>query len=532
MNVHPSCVSRCTAFPKSFTANAGGADFVIPDAANLTQSFAAGNISASATVNIVDAFVSAVYRSGSGRDDDPFGCDANGLATLGNCAARAADDARPRSLRADGAVVRAVALPGAFVPATWATGGRVLSTDEVGEFYSSDDFREMADLGVNTVQIPVPCGAFSAEDDVVDTLWKLLERADEAGLSAILALEMPEGTHLHLKRATGFATDASNVIAIQLPSADPNLLRAVRAVNGVVNVLVPTTKGELQSLSFPPDKHLFAALDVGASTSVADVASSDSEGDRMKMFYRKFPRVLPEPLFVASSLLTAMTYSVLDESIACIDRSPIEWLDCFKDMPVYVTSGFDLAIDDCIYQDTRDFKDYGQCDRFDETIASGWWKRHRLSLASRQMFAYSKGLGFAFSAWKLYGEDDDAVGVIDTPAKLLSLRDVAAAGLLPPLSSASDASTTGAACLNGPEPYFAMGDATLAPTPALHDCGNGWWNATTEQCDYWVPPPRAPTPTNNMNLVEGAAGGAAVALVLAWIVKKVARKQEGYKTLP
>ena len=91
-----------------------------------------------------------------------------------------------------------------------------------------------------------------------------------------------------------------------------------------------------------------------------------------------------------------------DESITCIDRSPIELLDCYRDMPVYVTKGFDLAIDDCINQDSEDFKDYGQCDRFDETVGSGWWERHRQSLADRQLFAYLKGLGWTFSGWKLY----------------------------------------------------------------------------------------------------------------------------------
>ena len=27
----------------------------------------------------------------------------------------------------------------------------------------------------------------------------------------------------------------------------------------------------------------------------------------------------------------------------------------------------------------------------------------------------------------------------------------------------------------------------------IQDCGNGWWNATTSKCDYWIPPPD-PTP--------------------------------------
>lgn len=202
-------------------------------------------------------------------------------------------------------------------------------------------------------------------------------------------------------------------------------------------------------------------------------------------------------------------------------------------MPVYVTSGFDLSIDDCVNQDDKDFKDYGQCDRFDETIASGWWERHRSSLASRQLFTYSKGLGWSFSAWKLWEEDTDGLenSVMNTPAKLLCLRDVAEAGLIE-LSSMSNSSELGMACLNGPQADFVMGDDTYAPTPGPHDCGNGWWNDTTLQCDYWIPPPPAPKPTDYPALLKGAAGGAVVALLASWLVKKMSGGNDGYQTLP
>ena len=112
----------------------------------------------------------------------------------------------------------------------------------------------------------------------------------------------------------------------------------------------------------------------------------------MKMFYRELYLVDLLLLHEIERPHSLTACNLADESITCIDRSPIEWLDCYRDMPVYVTKGFDLAIDDCINQDSEDFKDYGQCDRFDETVGSGWWERHRQSLADRQLFAYSKGL--------------------------------------------------------------------------------------------------------------------------------------------
>jgi hypothetical protein len=325
-----------------------------------------------------------------------------------------------------------------------------------------------------------------------------------------------------IKQVTAAATYANadpSILAIQIPSPSSPLIDAVRIISSTLPILVPINKGQVNTLSFSPDNALYAALDVGATTSVADVASSDSTGDRMKMFYH--------------------------ESLVCIDRSPIEWLDCYKDMPVYITSGFDLAVDNCIQKDDANFQDYGQCDRFDETIGSGWWMRHRQSLASRKLYTYSKGLGFSFSAWKLYDQDDAATtGVIDTPAKLLCLRDVASAGLIPSLETST--SSLASSCLNGPQPDFVLGDATLSPTESPPpDCGYGWWNATTKKCDYWVPPPPTPMPSvrptmpcpsceesSVMAMVLSAAGGAVVALLLNWVVKKMMGGRDGYETLP
>jgi hypothetical protein len=396
--------------------------------------------------------------------------------------------------------------------------------DEVKKMYSADDFQDMVDLGVNTVQIPVPTG-FTTMPEVVETLDHIMGHVSKAGLNAIVVLvdskeEEDEITDKEkteqVTSAASYAVSNKSIIAIQVPSALPPLVSAVRTASTKLPVLVPINKGQLNNLAFPPDSHLFAALDVGASTSIADIASSDSEGDRMKMFYH--------------------------ESIVCIDRSPIEWLDCYHDMPVYITSGFDLSVDDCIYADEKEFKDYGQCDRFNDTIASAWWERHRKSLASRQLFTYSKGLGWTFSGWKLY--NDENPGVIDSPAKLLCLSDVASAGLLPSLIP--DSKVEVISCLNGPEADFVLGDDTLAPTLSPPpDCGYGWWNFTTLQCDYWIPPAPTPMPTEKPTmpcpsceqastaaLVQAASGGAVVALVLNWAVKKMFGGRDGYETLP
>ncbi len=64
--------------------------------------------------------------------------------------------------------------------------------DKVFRFYALGDFHNMAGMGVNAVRIPVPCRAF--HDDVVvngdflRTVSRLLDRAEGAGLKAILVL--------------------------------------------------------------------------------------------------------------------------------------------------------------------------------------------------------------------------------------------------------------------------------------------------------------------------------------------------------
>jgi len=148
-------------------------------------------------------------------------------------------------------------------------------------------------------------------------------------------------------------------------------------------------------------------------------------------------------------------------------------------------------------------------------------------------FLQSKSQGHQpAGVWKLFGEDDNS-GSIDTPSKLLCLRDVAAAGLLPSLTTTStDDIDLGLACLNGPKSDFIMGDETFAPTPAPHDCGNGWWNDATLQCDYWIPPPPAPpAPIDYTTLMKGAAGGAIGAFVLVWLVRKMTGRREDYQTI-
>jgi hypothetical protein len=96
-------------------------------------------------------------------------------------------------------------------------------------------------------------------------------------------------------------------------------------------------------------------------------------------------------------------------------------------------------------------------------------------------------LGWSYSTWKVFRIGKESVGTIDKPAKLLALQDVHANGWFPSLLNNTELHN---ACLNPPENDFVLGDQTLAPTMGPPpDCGNGWWNYSTLQCDYWIPPP-------------------------------------------
>jgi len=506
----------CIEFPPNYAELAGvDTDVPLEDTNAINLQFLGGNLTASDTVELLDFFVQRVYGTTPNTGETPYGCDVGGLAAL-QCG-----DAKP-SLLSDGSPIRSVTVAGTFVPLAWV--GPKLSLREISKLYTAEDFHDMAELGLNAVQIPVFTSAFeSGNEDVKDAVGDMLELADAAGLGAILVLvedESSEGTAKDVEdaviAAAEFSSSMNAVIAITLPSPDSSLVAAARTVVSTLPLLLPINQGYLRKLH-SDDPNVYASLSLSHTTTVADVASSTSTDDRMKMFYH--------------------------EATSCIARSPIEYASCYKQVPVLISSGFDLAIDDCVNQDGKTFKDYGQCGRFEETVDSNWWHRHRKSFAARQVFAYERGLGWSFATWKFHGDgsSEDTTGVIDTPAKLLSLKDVAAAGLMPSLKKKSVASL---ACLNGPEPDFILGDDTLAPTPGPPpDCGNGWWNFTTSKCDYWVPPPPTPTPKcepsgdliapSHKALGLAALGGAAgTAIIGAIVLMFLGGKRGGYSELP
>ncbi|GKY93510.1 hypothetical protein MPSEU_000318400 [Mayamaea pseudoterrestris] len=504
-------------------------DLIIKDANAIKETYQMHNVTANETVQLLDYLIKSVYHSTPGKDMDPYACNVNGLATL-QCAP-------VNTIR----TIRAVTLAGLYVPALWATNGKELSINEQDDFYTRRDFEDMRALGLNTVQIPVPMEAFSEHDrdKVKSRLADLLHEVGKANLQAILML-VGEDNDDAVAAAAHYAADhSSTVFALTLPSMQS--IGAARAAESSLKLMVPVSQGDLSRLNFHGDANIFAALDVDHTSTVADVASSNAEDDRSKLFYH--------------------------ESTACVARSPLEFTHCYKRIPVFVAKGFDLSIDNCFRKEfDPKFVDYGQCGRFDETVDSGWWSRHRSSFAVRQLFSYEHGLGWSFATWKLHGGDKSSSSsgsTLDSPASLLALKNVAAAGLFPSLDGDDKAAVheIAAACLNGPEADFILGDRTLAPTmgPPPACPNNGWWNYTAEACEYWVPPPTdAPSgrPTvapvicpevspativcntsssssGHKAILLSAGAGSVMTLVLIAILTKVfGRKREGYTAIP
>lgn len=499
--------------------------FTVSQASDISKQYTLHNLTASEAVDLYDFIIQRTYAtSGEATVKElPYGCDINGLATLENCYT-----AQPPR-----APIRAATMAGMFTPALWVTNGTLLSIKEAAKFYTKYDFLDMHKAGLNMVQIPVDIEIFDNRRNAnhwIRLLQNLLTvGVKPAKMEAILVLQyigsktksFPTTLLQAVESAIHFCNEAAIqpvVHALVLPSTEKKVITA--AMDAKVPLWLPVQQGDLTHLQdlvqqVPGANIQGAALDLSHTSSVADIASSTSEEDRSKLFYH--------------------------ESMACLRRAPLEYGQCYHNVPIFVSNGFDLAIDNCHLKDdvagydlteNGNFQDFGQCGRLNETKHSKWWKNHRQSFAQRQIFAYEKGLGWSYAAWKLYSNnwtdyDLHELGVVNRPAKLLSFRDMSKAGYLPNMTVLDEdlhwtdddvwepdypkqipkypKDPVSLICLNPPAADFVLGDATLAPTPGpAPDCGNGWWNFSTEKCDYWIPP--APTPSNG----DGINGSSAI----------------------
>lgn len=506
----------CLSFPPNFAELAGANDtaVIFPDANSIKNEYVAGNISSSDAVIVLDYFLQNVYLSSSSVDKDVYACEMGGLAKL-ECPMTSTSSKANKPFPVF--PIRSVTMAGVFTPASYVTGSnKVLPFTKVKEFYTLKDFQEMVKLGLNTVQIPFPLVIFEHSNTkgyILNYLTDVLDMIKSVGLYAILELVGPDNDD-SVTAATRYAANHTAIMALTIPSIQS--LGAARAAEINMKLFVPVNQGDLKDLIFPDD-NIYAAIDLTHTTDIADIASSNGLDDRMKLFYH--------------------------ESKACILRSPLEYTACYRNVQVFVSNGFDISIDNCINEYSNNhtlFVNYGQCNRYNETLESNWWNKHRISFANRQMFSYEQGLGWSYSSWKLY---NNTTNNIDHPAQLKAFKNVANVGLI--TIGSSDSHNNNLACLNPPLSDFVLGDNTLSPTPGPPpDCGFGWWNASIDACSYWIPP--IPPPTNipsftpthepiicpeaitTKSQLTSGVYGAIIALILSFIISKIMNRRHGY----
>jgi len=405
-------------------------------------------------------------------DQNPFACDVGGLSTLVNC--KNSDDGRTNFLaKLDGEPIRSVTLAGSFVPAPQITGGKELTLDEIDAFYTYADFNEMKSYGLNSVQIQLPVDSslypknatFKMIENALNTM---ILRITDAKLKIILALERASVEHQdsledQIQTISSYAILASkkfshDILALVLPKDFENLIPQIRNISPTLPLLLPVKSGNMKDFKNPAfaDENLYLAMDMDHSTTVADIASSNIVDDRMKMYYH--------------------------ESMACIHRSPIDFAQCYHGLPVFVSNGFDASIDNCFLRDLDDqtFQDYGQCNNFEATTYSPWWKRHRKSFVNRQFFAFEQGLGWSFEAWKIYDDKNENNGELDQPAKLLCFQDVMTS-VLEQSSIKHDDNSVQYACLNPPVADYQKGDRMFSMRAtnfitSIYSSGNAFQN--------------------------------------------------------
>ena len=481
----------------------------VTKAEDILHHYQDGNLTSQETVDILNFLVERTYDSTPQVELSPYACDINGLGKLVDCPTASSSTTTTLSSQKK---IRAVTIAGVFSPAPWSVynsstpSGTTLTQSDAKYYYVKNDFFKMHRLGLNTVQFSVAVQLFGSNPKVhqgwQNLLQEWMEFAHQYHLQVILKLEdahagihggvLPTANLAAVTEALAFCQDLNDeyaqkqtndnkvvVIAVILPTAQPSVVQAAVGVEHDLPLWLPATPGDLvnnkihttlEAITSTSVTIAAISLDLSHTSTIAEVASSTADEDRAKLFYH--------------------------ETMACLKRTPLDYFTCYNNgLPVFVSNGFDLAIDDCHLKDvSQSFQNYGQCGRLSETIHSPWWNRHRQAFAAKQMAAYeSGGIGWSFATWKVFRVGVERAGVIDKPAKLLSLRDVYTRGWFPTI----DVNATGAetkelslACLNPPENDFVLGDETLAPTAGPPpDCGNGWWNASTSQCDYWVPPP-------------------------------------------
>ncbi|KAJ1454147.1 hypothetical protein M885DRAFT_618389 [Pelagophyceae sp. CCMP2097] len=393
----------CAKFPPSWG---------VKDANDIMALYAVGNLTASQALGLYGMFVEAVYETTPLKSNDAHACDANGLLTLTG-ASCGDDQERPFSAQLLGEPIRAATAAGLFD----------------GVEYTYTDFQDMARVGLNSVQLPVPVSALGGSA----LLDAAVENAVAAGLAIVLQVQGAVDA-TDAQAAVDYASKASSLGAtVLLIDAD------VGSLSTLPTPTAPTVW--MQNLAtaasieqFEATDGRYASIPFTHTANMVDVASSTASEDRAKMVYH--------------------------EAITCGNAAFLRFAQCRKGTDVFV-GDVTLAIDNCASAasstSTSDLPIFGdQCDRMQDRDGSPWWKAHAKSFSARQLETYERGLGWAW-AWKLSSAAEKAL-----PPRALQEVSLRAALKAKLVTLGSEKNV----CLFAPPQDWALGDSTLAPTPA------------------------------------------------------------------
>lgn len=369
-------------------------------------------------------------------------------------------------------------------------------------WYSADDFQLMKKYNLNTIRLPVgywyfakkagldPSPYIVPDEDLYDSdhpITNVIRWANQAGLAIIFDLHGAPFSQNSLDNSGQTGVDGNpevwgeqwlynpeaiadtvkilktmaeyvdhinsaysldNIIMLQLVNEpwvflDMGMVRdfyvmgvgAVRSVLSTMPILLHDSfHGDLwhSLLKYFPYDDIFMDTHLYHGFNVADVASDTYEGDKLKMY--------------------------VHERMACAMTSMLRFETCSAS-PVIVGE-WSLAIDNCMDNIDRKFKNYGQCERLSMRHTDPWWKPHIKSFAHRQMDTYERELGWSFWAWKL----DDQAEADALSARLWSFRLAVHEGLI-------DTSFPSGACKHNPLPDY-MDSAPAEPAePTLSKLG-------------------------------------------------------------
>ncbi|CAM9592783.1 unnamed protein product, partial [Scytosiphon promiscuus] len=374
--------------------------------------------------------------------------------------------------------------------------------DHWKNWYTPQDFKDMKDVGLNSVRLPVGWWFFAAktamspypyiipDEDLYDEhhpITDVIRWAREAGLYVILDLHGAPGSQNGLDNSGLTSPDPNDLVWgegwMYSPENLGNTVRILAAMAEYINHIEDSYSLDnimaLELLNEP-----WAHLDLGrvrdfyvsGITAVRlvrplmPIIIHDSfRGPMWATLLKDFPykNVVMDthiyhgfnPADLSSDTAVGdRMKAYVHERMACSYTAMLRYQTCAV-LPVMVGE-WSLAIDNCMPWLDSKFADYGQCDNLKEREGNSWWTEHTQSFAMRQIAMYEREMGWSFWTWKL----EDQLEETEPAAKYWSFSLAVENGFIDTSYSPDACMHPPAANYMDPDDHSGGGDADLAAT--------------------------------------------------------------------